>query len=85
MQHLPVTIDKAEEFDDAVHNSLQDGGDLKILTKRAATQGGRAAVCLTFSVEVDGKIERVQTVTTARLFIMASRAVEGAHGIEGDR
>ena len=80
--HLPISIDP-EKFDKAVHGGLdhpvlQDAGDLAIFVKPNATEGGRAAAVLTFTVKLpDGSLARVQTATTAGVLEMAFGALKG--------
>ena len=57
-------------------------GDLKIITKNDATVGGKPAVMLTFTVQLpDGTMQRVQTVTTAQMFVSAAAAVKGRYNM----
>jgi len=88
MESLPIKLNDAALFDATVHGrdgvrTLQDGGDLQIITKDDATHSGRALACLTFTVDVDGKPVRVQTVTTVRLLTTAFAALRGRYGDEG--
>jgi len=73
-----------EEFDEVVHNSLQDCGDLVAVVKDHATANGRPCVALTFTVALpDGTLQRVQTVTTAACFLAIAAAVRGRLGFLG--
>lgn len=88
MESLPINLNDAELFDKTVHGqdgvrTLMDAGDLRLITKDNATDSGRALACLTFTVDVDGKPARVQTVTTVRLLTTALHALLGRYGHEG--
>lgn len=88
MEHLPVNLNDTELFDNTVRGldgvqTLRDAGDLQIITKDQGTEGGRAIACLTFSVEVDGKLVRAQTVTTVRLLATALSALRGRYDVDG--
>lgn len=77
---IQCLFDDAATFDEVVHGSLRDGGDLSIVTKENATQGGEPAACLTFTVQTrDGKVDRAQTVVTVRNLIDALHAVMGKY------
>lgn len=55
----------AADFDDAVHNGLKEGGDLAFFVKTKATEGGKPAIVVTFTVELPGGgLARAQCVTT---------------------
>lgn len=73
-----------EEFDRAVHGppegqpSLPEGGDLAIYVKKGATEGGRAAAVITFTVQVPGGARRrAQCVTTVANLINALATLRG--------
>lgn len=88
MQHLPVKLNQVELFDKTVHGrdgmrTLMDAGDLQIITKDEGTESGRAVACLTFTVDVDGKPVRAQTVTTVRLLTMVLSILKGRYGDDG--
>jgi hypothetical protein len=88
MESLPINLNDVELFDKTVHGAdgvptLRDGGDLRIITKDNATDSGRALACLTFTVDVDGKLVRAQTVTTVRLLTTVLHALLGRYGHEG--
>jgi len=90
VNHLPLSLGQDSEFDATVHGrdgvpTLRDGGDLRIITKDEGTEAGRALACLTFTVEVDGKPVRAQTVTTVRLLVTALHALMGRYGNDGKR
>lgn len=80
---LDITLDDGtgQAYDEALRETtLPEGADLRIITKDRATQGGRPAVMVTFTVHLpDGSRRRVQAVTTARLFLMAAAAVRGRY------
>lgn len=83
-EHNTVKLADAAEFDKLVSGEcLQEGGDIRFVTKSHATQEGRAAVCITFTVKLpDGTLARAQAVTTARLFCLAAKMMEQRHGTE---
>lgn len=88
MEHLPVKLNEPDLFDITVHGqdgvrTLMDAGDLQIITKDNGTHSGRALACLTFTVDVDGKPVRVQTVTTVRLLTSAFAILRGRYGEDG--
>ena len=58
---------------------LRDDGDLCLVTRNRGTIEGAPAVMLTFSVEVDGKLKRAQTVTTVTAFLTAAEAIRGKY------
>lgn len=83
MEALSIRID-AEEFDKAIRTQpgglpvLPDGGDAVVIVKPNGTVGGKAVVCLTFTVQLpDGTFARAQTVTTAALLESAGLALKG--------
>lgn len=83
ISHINLVLSNAAEFDKALAGSLRDGGDLKIISKSAATSEGRPIVMLTFTVELpDGSHARAQTVVSARIFVNAARAIVARHESE---
>jgi hypothetical protein len=90
MEGIRVKFSDDKLFDDCVHGTdgfltLRDGGDLSVISKDNATEGGRPAVCLTFTVQLpDGRLARAQTVITGRLFAMLGAAFRGRYGDDGD-
>jgi hypothetical protein len=73
--------DGGKTYDQALKGTLQDHGDLSIITKDKGTAGGRPIVMLTFSVQTpDGTRQRVQTVTTLRNFLGAASILYGRYG-----
>ena len=84
MEHVVIKLDDGtgHEFDEALKGTLPDAGDLKVITKNDATVGGKPAVMLTFTVQLpDGTMQRVQTVTTAKMFVSAAAAVKGRYNL----
>lgn len=65
MTTLAISFDETL-FDEILlaDDCLAEGGDLQLVVKENATHSGNAAVMLTHTVEVDGKILRAQSVTT---------------------
>lgn len=60
---------------------LQDGGNLQLVSKEKATDGGKPAVLITFTVEqTDGQIKQVQTVCTMREFLSAASVFKTKYG-----
>lgn len=89
-EHLTITLDDGigRDFDAAVHSRdgtrvLAEGGDAKIITKNDATVNGRAGAVITFTVDVDGKICRAQTVVTVRNLKFALKILDAAYDEEG--
>lgn len=86
MEHVQVLLGNDAEFDKAVHAGLPEGGDLIMITKDRATQAGRPAVCLAFTVQqTDGQLKPVQVVITGRNFAMMCAAFRGRYGENGDQ
>lgn len=88
MEEIRVMIDRPAEFDHALHGddkvpALKDGGDLMVITKNKAMQSGRAGAILTFTVEVDGKLRRAQTVVPVRLFKTVLSILNAAYDDDG--
>jgi hypothetical protein len=79
MEQLNVLND-ANEFDrilqDSRDNGYKDGGDLRMVMKEKATVGGKPAVVLTFTIEVDGELKKVQTVTTLSNLVHATTVLQ---------
>lgn len=73
----------AGEFDAVIIDSLPDYGDVRLITKDDATDGGQAAVMLTFTVDVNGERRAVQTVTTMRLLKTAFAAINAKYDDDG--
>ncbi len=69
-------------FDEAVHGdgAIPDNGDLKLITKDKGTEEGNPIACLTFTVQVDGKPYRAQTVLTVRTLQCALAGLRGRYG-----
>lgn len=73
-----------EKFDKTIHGELDDlpvlpeGGDVAFFAKPLSTTDNHGAVVITFTVGLpDGTLARAQAVTTAKLFAMAGRIVQG--------
>ncbi len=84
MEHIEVTMNDQAAFDQAVNGdaSLQGLGDLEFITVDHATEHGRPAVVITFSVRLpngEGGY-RAQITTTVRLLNMALSAIQGRYG-----
>ncbi len=59
---------------------LPSGESVLIVTKSKGTEGGQAVVLVKFDVQLpDGTIAKAQYTFTAREFISAAQAVQGAH------
>ena len=68
-------------FDDALKDTLPDGGDLQIITKDAGTVNGNPVAILTFTVELpDGTFRKAQTVTTVALLMGTLAILRGKYG-----
>lgn len=84
MEVLQVLLNQPDEFDRAVHGddrvpALPEGGDLALITKDQATVNGAAGAVLTFTVELDGKLRRAQTVVTVKNLMLALRILEARY------
>lgn len=82
MEKLSLLLDPlfdGKDFDEALKNTLPEAGDLKVIVKHDATQGGNSVVMITFTVELpDGTRKRVKAVTTALLFVQSALAIQGS-------
>lgn len=83
MEYITCNL-SAELFDKAVHGGLDDnpvlpeGRDLAIYVKPKATEGGKAGVVITFTVQLpDGTLARAQAVTTATILEDVSAVIRG--------
>lgn len=85
MEQVQVKLNNIERFDEIIKDSLPDGGDLEIITRDAGTESGRGIVMFTFSVEIDGKLRRAQTVTTMRNFRAIAFAITSTYDDDGFR
>ena len=65
-----------KEFGKSLNELPLDGGDLRILCLKGATEGGDPGLLLSFTSLIDGKLIRVQTTTTLKLFLFAAKALE---------
>lgn len=76
-----VDLDDGKLFDELVHSSLPEGGDLSIVTKDNATVAGNPAAVISFTVELPGgKLARAQCVTTVRNIMAAFAILRGRYG-----
>jgi hypothetical protein len=76
MEALKIEFDD-ERFDEVVHNSLREAGDLEVIVRDGATIDGAPAVCFTFTVGLpDGTRARAQAVATARLACALGAAIK---------
>lgn len=77
MEVLTVKFDDAL-FDEIVHGSAKQASGCQVTVKDRATVGGEPGICISFECETrNGEIQRVQAVTTARLFLAAAGALAG--------
>jgi len=74
-----------EVFSDVVNNqgAPPDKGGLAFITKDK--QGGGAVVCVTFRTVIDGKDQRVQTVTTLSALRAALVSIDASYDPRGRR
>lgn len=78
MEVLDLVLNSSELFDRAVrgddkHPSVPNGANLAIITKDGAMVSGAAAAVITWSIEIGGKVRRVQyTVSVRRLHTLAA-------------
>lgn len=81
MEAVTILLDKPAEFDAAVHGGLKEGQDLHFISKDDATEDGKPAVVITFTVQLpDGALARAQCVTTAALIQSVGSALAGRYG-----
>lgn len=74
MEKIEVLLDDGtgRAFDAALQGTLPEAGDLCIITKDRATEGGNPGALLTFTVGLpDGKFARAQAVATVKNLILA--------------
>lgn len=82
MEHVDCCL-SPEKFDQAVHGNgvdpvLPECGDLAFYFKPNATQGGKPAVVVTFTVQLpDGSLAKAQAVTTLANFESVAACVRG--------
>lgn len=81
---LRVNLDDDGTYDKVLQDSLQDSGDLQIIIKNNCTNNGRACAMLTFTVDVNGKLHRAQTVMTMRNLMGALRILESHYTDDGN-
>lgn len=83
MESFIITLDDGtgKAFDDALKdNTLQDYGDVRLITKDNATTEGNPAIMITFGVlQTNGIAKKAQVVTTAKLFLMAAKAIKNKY------
>lgn len=60
-------------------NDFKDAGDVSFIAKDKCTQGGNPCVLIGFTIDVGGILKNVSTVTTAKLFITAAKAIEAKY------
>ena len=89
MENVSLIFD-AEKFDATVHGrdgvrTLPDDGQLRLIVKDGGMESGAACVCLTFGVQVDGKVVRAQTVTSMKLLMGALRGLAARYNDRGTR
>lgn len=83
MEHFAVTLDDGtgKAYDEALKDSLPEGGDLKAITKNDGTVQGNPIVLLTFTVQMpDGTIRKAQAATSVKLFLFAARLMAAKYG-----
>lgn len=90
MEALDVLLDKPELFDRAVHGddkypALPNGANLAIITKDNAMVSGAAAAVVTWTVEIEGKIRRVQYTISIRHLHALGAILRGAYDDSGFR
>lgn len=77
---INVILNDADTFDEVVHKSLTEFGDLAIVTKDNATKEGNPAAVITFMVlDRKGRRDRAQAVVTVRNLLDALFAVYGRY------
>lgn len=84
MEHLTLTLGKADEYDRAVHGddairSLPQGSDIEIITKDDGTVGRNGIAVLCWTTEIDGKVARCQATTTVALLQVALAGLNGRY------
>lgn len=84
MEHVNIKLNNPAEFDQAVHGGLPEGGDITLITKDRATEGGAAAVVLAWTVQLPGGgVALAQAVTTVKCLKMALAALQGRYDDDG--
>lgn len=89
METVRVILDNFDgAFDKTVHGlegvpTLQQASPMRIITKNNGTDGGRAIACVTFDVEIEGRVVRVQAVTTMRLLRGACQILMAKYTADG--
>lgn len=81
-EKVKLTLDdgSGKDFDEALRDTLKDGGDLHIITKHTGTKEGRPIAILTFTVEVaPGVKKKAQTVTTVRNLLGAADLIQSRY------
>lgn len=90
MEVLDIVLNNAELFDRAVrgddkHPSVPNGANLAIITKDGAMVSGAAAAVITWSIEIGGKIRRVQYTVSLRRLHALNLVLRGAYDEYGFR
>lgn len=84
MEHIEVTLNNKAAFDQAVDGdaSLNARGDLEFITVDQATEDGRPAVVITFSVRLPDNSGgyRAQIVATVRELAIALKTIQQRYG-----
>lgn len=84
-EKLEVKINDEPRYREVLSNSLQEYGDMEIITLDSALQSGNAGVMITFSVHVNGQKKRVQSVTTMKMFRAVANALVTTYTDDGFR
>jgi len=84
---IVVALGASDEFDRRVHGTtecpaLRSYDDTSIVTKSGATKSGAPAAVLSFTVDVDGRRVRAQTVVTVRSLLGALSLMRAYYGEE---
>lgn len=76
--HLSVGSKGADRYDQLVHTGAPDAANLEIAVKAGAMKSGRSGLVISWEAYIDGRLVRVQLTTSARAFLAAAAAVNGA-------
>jgi len=77
MEQLAISIDDATAYDNILKCAVPECGDFRIITKAKATNGGKSAAMITFTVMIDNRPVVVQSVVTLKQIAAAGVILAG--------
>lgn len=85
---MAVMIDKADQFDRAVHGddavpAIASYADLVVITKNDAMESGGAAAVITWTVDIDGKRRRAQYTVSIRHLQALATIIQARYDANG--